>query len=280
MIYKLGEHILAQGDSTDAEFVSRVMKGVTVRAVVCDPPYVVAPPSVHASGNSYEWIVPPDNTPFAEFPSLLIKQEQTLGVPSENSEHDWERKMGGVSEGERNSAATEIAGKLLAHIPADEWETIAWKLLCAWNDQNKPPIGDAELRAVFDSIARRQASKGNGPEDKKNQSELLIAIVESSGAVLFHREIDELIVINDEAHHVHDEKMAWFKSIQDIDNKLKQKGSGLALQLRAFKFPTVTCLRAIMRPKSRKSLNFRLAIGRTPSNMIRWPFFGHASNRS
>ncbi|PIQ68033.1 MAG: type III restriction endonuclease subunit R [Candidatus Taylorbacteria bacterium CG11_big_fil_rev_8_21_14_0_20_46_11] len=45
------------------------------------------------------------------------------------------------------------------------------------------------------------------------------------------RDIDELIVINDEAHHIHDEKMAWFKSIQDIDNKLKQKGSGLALQL-------------------------------------------------
>lgn len=45
------------------------------------------------------------------------------------------------------------------------------------------------------------------------------------------RDIDELIVINDEAHHLHNEKMAWFKSIQDIDNKLKQKGSGLALQL-------------------------------------------------
>ena len=45
------------------------------------------------------------------------------------------------------------------------------------------------------------------------------------------RDIDELIVINDEAHHIHDENMAWFKSILDIDNKLKQKGSGLALQL-------------------------------------------------
>ncbi len=42
MIYKLGEHILAQGDATDPEFVSRVIKGVTVRAIVCDPPYGVA----------------------------------------------------------------------------------------------------------------------------------------------------------------------------------------------------------------------------------------------
>ncbi|MBA2279606.1 DEAD/DEAH box helicase family protein [Candidatus Saccharibacteria bacterium] len=45
------------------------------------------------------------------------------------------------------------------------------------------------------------------------------------------RDIDELIVINDEAHHIWDEKLAWAKSIQDIDNQLKQKGSGLALQL-------------------------------------------------
>lgn len=44
------------------------------------------------------------------------------------------------------------------------------------------------------------------------------------------RDIDELIVINDEAHHIHEEN-AWLKSIRDIDNQLKQKGSKLALQL-------------------------------------------------
>jgi len=45
------------------------------------------------------------------------------------------------------------------------------------------------------------------------------------------RDVDELIVLNDEAHHVHDEKMAWFKSIEDIHNKLKMKGSELSLQI-------------------------------------------------
>lgn len=45
------------------------------------------------------------------------------------------------------------------------------------------------------------------------------------------REIDELIVINDEAHHIHDDKLAWFKSIQDIHNKLKLKDDELALQI-------------------------------------------------
>lgn len=45
------------------------------------------------------------------------------------------------------------------------------------------------------------------------------------------RDVDELMVINDEAHHIHDPKMAWFKSIEDIHNKLLQKGKKLALQI-------------------------------------------------
>ena len=45
------------------------------------------------------------------------------------------------------------------------------------------------------------------------------------------RDIEELAVLNDEAHHVHDSKLAWFKSIQDIHNRLKQKGSQLAFQV-------------------------------------------------
>ena len=45
------------------------------------------------------------------------------------------------------------------------------------------------------------------------------------------RDIDELMLLNDEAHHVHNPKLAWFKSIEDIHNRLLQKGSGLALQV-------------------------------------------------
>jgi type III restriction enzyme len=45
------------------------------------------------------------------------------------------------------------------------------------------------------------------------------------------REIDELVVINDEAHHIHDSKLAWFKSIEDIHNRLKQKDHFLSIQI-------------------------------------------------
>lgn len=64
---------------------------------------------------------------------------------------------------------------------------------------------------------------GNKPVTKTNDATVDLGMIV--------RDIDELIVINDEAHHIHDEKLAWYKSIQDIDNRLKQKGSGLALQL-------------------------------------------------
>ncbi|MDR3417363.1 MAG: DEAD/DEAH box helicase family protein [Nevskia sp.] len=45
------------------------------------------------------------------------------------------------------------------------------------------------------------------------------------------REIDELAVFNDEAHHIHDERLAWFKSIQDIHHRLLQKDLRLSLQV-------------------------------------------------
>ena len=45
------------------------------------------------------------------------------------------------------------------------------------------------------------------------------------------RDINELMILNDEAHHIHDPRMAWFKSIEDIHNRLLQKGGELALQV-------------------------------------------------
>ena len=45
------------------------------------------------------------------------------------------------------------------------------------------------------------------------------------------REIEELAVFNDEAHHIHDPRMAWFKSIQDIHHRMLQKDRRLSLQI-------------------------------------------------
>ena len=52
------------------------------------------------------------------------------------------------------------------------------------------------------------------------------------GKVLRSAKIKDLAVMNDEAHHIHDENMQWFKSIEDINNHLKLKqGKGISLQI-------------------------------------------------
>ena len=45
------------------------------------------------------------------------------------------------------------------------------------------------------------------------------------------KKLSELLIINDEAHHIHDERMAWFQTIEDIHNTLIQKGLALSLQV-------------------------------------------------
>lgn len=87
------------------------------------------------------------------------------------------------------------------------------------------------IHRVFESDVRDYSAEdedsseyflGDKPVTKTNDSKVDLGMIV--------RDIDELIVINDEAHHIHEEN-AWLKSIRDIDNKLKQKGGGLSLQL-------------------------------------------------
>ena len=64
---------------------------------------------------------------------------------------------------------------------------------------------------------------GNKPVGKTNESKVDV------GDIV--RNIDELVVLNDEAHHIHDPRLAWFKAIEDIHNRLVMKGDKLALQV-------------------------------------------------
>lgn len=82
------------------------------------------------------------------------------------------------------------------------------------SDYSEPSFDDEDLSEYF---------LGGKPVAKTNDSKIDL------GDIV--RDIDELVVINDEAHHIWDAKSTWFKSIQDIDNRLKQKGSALSLQL-------------------------------------------------
>lgn len=84
-------------------------------------------------------------------------------------------------------------------------------------DVPEPSLEDGDLRDYF------LAPFGAKPVGKTTDSQTDL------GEIV--REVTELAVFNDEAHHIHDERMAWFKSIQDIHNRMLQKDRRLALQL-------------------------------------------------
>ncbi|MCC6359710.1 MAG: DEAD/DEAH box helicase family protein [Phycisphaerales bacterium] len=84
-------------------------------------------------------------------------------------------------------------------------------------DVPDPSLEDDDLRDYFlEPFGRRPV--GRTTDSKADLGEII-------------REIDELAVFNDEAHHIHDSRMAWFKSIQDIHHQMLQKDARLALQV-------------------------------------------------
>jgi type III restriction enzyme len=84
-------------------------------------------------------------------------------------------------------------------------------------DVSEPSLEDDDLRDYF------LAPFGDKPVGKTTDSNTDL------GEIV--REIEELAVFNDEAHHIHDPRMAWFKCIQDIHNRLLQKDLQLCIQV-------------------------------------------------
>ena len=85
-------------------------------------------------------------------------------------------------------------------------------------DVPEPSLDDDDLRDYFLSDAFGAKPSGKTTDSKTDLGEIV-------------REIEELAVFNDEAHHIHNPKMAWFKSIQDIHHKMLQKDCRLTLQV-------------------------------------------------
>lgn len=84
-------------------------------------------------------------------------------------------------------------------------------------DVPEPSLEDDDLRDYF------LAPFGPKPVGKTTDSNTDL------GEIV--REVEELAVFNDEAHHIHDSRLAWFKSIQDIHHRMLQKDHKLSLQV-------------------------------------------------
>lgn len=126
-------------------------------------------------------------------------------------------------------------------LPEDGYEGQDWKSdfqlsLHIQDDVNVTnPIGNiflTNIHRVFESNNRVASFEDTDTSDYFLGAKPVGATNDSKVDLgMIVRDIEELIVLNDEAHHIHDEKMAWFKSIEDIHNRLKQKGGKLPLQI-------------------------------------------------
>lgn len=144
-----------------------------------DGGYVVAPPSLHQSGNHYEWLNGPDDTGFIDLP------EWVLELKDEASSHkpvDWQKFIAKANlKGSRNQQAARLAGKLLSELKTDLWEVTGWSTLKEWNNtQNKPPIPEKELKTVWDSIKHREASKRGQTNDSAELEPITFAALETT----------------------------------------------------------------------------------------------------
>ena len=113
-----------------------------------DGGFVVASPSLHASGNRYEII---STAGRSEFPSYLFGGER--------KKVEWKEVLSGVPKGGRNQTAASLTGKLLNSFSPSEWEGTVWIMLKNWNASNTPPMSEYELRNTYESIARKEITR-------------------------------------------------------------------------------------------------------------------------
>ena len=123
--------------------------GLDIRA---DGGYVVAPPSIHASGRTYEWEASsePESDELAELPQWFIAL-LTINQPSNNG-HKTPAGQGTIPQGARNTFLTSEAGKMRR--AGMDGQAILAALLALNQAKCHPPLDDAEVQRIASSVSR------------------------------------------------------------------------------------------------------------------------------
>jgi len=157
-----GRHLYFQHPGTLVRNQVGLAQGLDLRG---DGGLVVAPPSLHPSGQHYRWVEghDPESLPLAQLPEWL---RQHLQEHSERSGHPlghWrDLARQGVAEGTRNSTVASFAGHLFWHNVDQE---VVTELLLCWNRERcRPPLPDEEVIRTVESIARMHTRQGESDE--------------------------------------------------------------------------------------------------------------------
>jgi hypothetical protein len=134
---------------------------------LADGCYVLAPPSLHTTGNKNQWqTIDPiahglddlQELPKEIFEYVLSKNaQQRCSTPKSTTSNLEDIIKNGVPEGCRNDSLARVAGHYLSAngLNLDESETLDSCLI--WNQKNKPPLSDGEVNRTVRSIANREA---------------------------------------------------------------------------------------------------------------------------
>jgi hypothetical protein len=150
-------------------------KAVAQVDIRADGGYIVVAPSIHPSGEAYEWLQRPDTLPDAPEALLsLLAQRQAPpagsgAVPGDLKQPKWVAEaLKGVGDGQRNDVCARLAGYF---VKKKMGRDIVLQLLENFGANCTPPMDRAEIVTTVDSILKKDAA-APPPTDTADQTDL------------------------------------------------------------------------------------------------------------
>lgn len=167
-----GLHFIYRNPIQGVQTKAGVLPNVDIRG---EGGYIIAPPSVHSSGSSYEWVEGRglEDVPISDFDFSFLAENAPMEDRKKSHKRGdkwYEEFLLGVGEGERNDAVSRLAGRYFS-LGMTEAEIVL--LLEAWNLRNDPPISSAELKRTVESIKDLENSK----DDEEDLLETISSIL-------------------------------------------------------------------------------------------------------
>lgn len=168
----------------------------------------ISPGSMHESWNTYK-VIDDNNFEKANCPQWVHEKQ------AEGKKSNGDKKSKG-----RNDKSTKWIGWILAKYQESDWED-AWEELVQFNlDNNTPPLDEAELRRVFESISKTERNK----RDWKTESQInrSMKMLEENGRFIRDQIGDAYFVCrHGESQRTLPVESSWFKDwVQNMYHEL------------------------------------------------------------